>query len=161
MEGRRYLFRNGERGTDIDVWVEVLDFCHRLDVSGRMGTGPSLSIEDLLLSKLQIVELTPNDRLDISAILRTHEMGIAPDDTEVIDSSYVAGILSDDWGFWRTATGNLQALKPDLPTEAAHRLEQLEQQIGAASKTVRWKARSKLGERAQWWQDVDIPRDTY
>lgn len=161
MEGRRYLFRNGERGTDIDVWVEVLDFCHRLDVSDRMGTGPSLSIEDLLLSKLQIVELTPNDRLDISAILRTHEMGIASDDTEVIDSSYVAGILSDDWGFWRTATGNLQALKPDLPAEAAHRLEQLEQQIGAVSKTLRWKARSRLGERAQWWQDVDIPRDTY
>jgi hypothetical protein len=161
MEGRRYLFRNGERGTDIDVWVEVLDFCHRLDVSDRMGTGPSLSIEDLLLSKLQIVELTPNDRLDISAILRTHEMGIASDDTEVIDCSYVAGILSDDWGFWRTATGNLRALKPDLPPEAAHRLEQLEQQIGAVSKTLRGKARSRLGERAQWWQDVDIPRDTY
>lgn len=161
MEGSRYLFRNRKRGVDIDVWVDVLDFCHRVDVADRMGPGPSLSIEDLLLSKLQIVELTPNDKLDVSAILGTHEMGIASDDPEVIDSSYVAGVLSDDWGFWRTAVGNLRGLNPDLPKEAALRLGQLEQQVDATPKSLRWKARSRLGERAQWWQDVDIPRDTY
>jgi hypothetical protein len=161
MEGSRYLFRNRETGTDIDVFVDVLDFCHRLDVVDRMGTGPSLAIEDLLLSKLQIVELTENDKLDLSAILGTHEIGIASDDTEVIDSGYVAGVLADDWGFWRTATGNLDVLNADLPPGAAHRLEQLGQQIHAAPKTLRWKIRSRLGERAQWWQDVDIPRDTY
>lgn len=161
MEGSRYLFRNRESGTDIDVFVDVLDFCHRLDVAARMGTGPSLTIEDLLLSKLQIVELTPNDKLDLSAILGTHEIGVATDDTEVIDSGYVAGILADNWGFWRTATGNLEDLKADLPEPAGHRLNQLAQQIDAAPKTLRWKARSRLGERAQWWQDVDIPRDTY
>ena len=161
MEGSRYLFRNRQLGTDIDVFVDVLDFCHRLDVADRMGTGPSLTIEDLLLSKLQIVELTPNDKLDLSAILGTHEIGAAIDDTEVIDSGYVAGILADNWGFWRTATGNLEALKADLPHDQAHRMEQLAQQIEAAPKTLRWKARSRLGERAQWWQDVDIPRDIY
>ena len=161
MEGSRYLFRNRESGTDIDVFVDVLDFCHRLDVAARMGTGPSLSIEDLLLSKLQIVELTPNDKLDLSAIFGTHEIGVATKDTEVIDSGYVAGILADNWGFWRTATGNLEVLKAELPEQAGHRLEKLAQQIDAAPKTLRWKARSALGERAQWWQDVDIPRDTY
>jgi hypothetical protein len=161
MEGARYLFRNSASGIDIDVWVEVLDFCHRLDVSNRMGTGPSLAIDDLLLSKLQIVELTPNDKLDVAAILQTHEIGVASHDTEVIDSNYVAGILADDWGFWRTATGNIEALKADLPAGPVHRLGQLEQRIEATPKTLRWRVRSRLGERAQWWQDVDIPRDTY
>lgn len=161
MEGTRYLFRNPDRGVDVDLWVDVLDFCHRLDVSDRMGGGPSLLIEDLLLSKLQIVELTDNDRQDLSAILGTHEIAIASGDPEMIDSAYVASVLSGDWGFWRTATGNLERFRADQPALVAGRVDHLLQQIEAAPKTIKWKARAKVGERAQWWQDVDIPRDTY
>jgi hypothetical protein len=161
MEGTRYLFRNPATGLDVDLWVDVLDFCHRLDVTDRMGSGPSLPIEDLLLSKLQIVELTENDRHDLAAILGTHDIGIAPDDPEVIDSSYVAGVLSRDWGFWRTATGNLESIIRDQSSDVVHRIERLLEQIEIAPKSLKWRARAKVGERSQWWQEVDIPRDTY
>ena len=33
--------------------------------------------------------------------------------------------------------------------------------IEAKPKTAGWKMRDVIGERKQWWQDVDIPRDTY
>jgi hypothetical protein len=161
MEGTRYLFRHPGTDIDIDVWVDALDFCHRLDVGDRMGSGPSLEVEDLLLSKLQIVELTANDRLDLAAILAVHDIGGSTDDPEVIDADYVAGVLADDWGFWRTATGNLAAIASGLPAVANARAEDLASRIDAAPKTLRWRLRSKVGERVQWWQDVDIPRDTY
>jgi hypothetical protein len=161
MEGTRYLFRSPEKQIDIDVWVDVLDLCHRLDVSERMGVGPSLPIEDLILSKLQIVELTPNDINDLAAMLSSHETSRNGGDLEAIDLSYLTAVLANDWGFWRTATGNLATILPDLDQPARQRAIQILDQIEETPKGVKWKLRAKVGERIQWWQDVDIPRDTY
>lgn len=161
MEGTRYLFRNRERGIDVDVWVDVLELCHRLDVSNRLGDGPTLTIEDLLLSKLQIAELTTSDIEDLACMLSTHELGAGSDDPEVIDVAYITGILGDDWGFWRTATENLKKLADHLRPEVRPQVERLLDPIETSPKTLRWKVRARIGERVQWWQDVDIPRDTY
>ena len=161
MEGTRYLFRNPESDIDVDVWIDELNLCHKIDVRRRMGGGPTLPIEDLLLSKLQIVDLTPSDFGDLDCMLDTHEVAEHSSDPEIIDLSYVCGILGSDWGFWKTATDNLSKLKPHLGPLAAERVEVLLQVIEATPKTTGWKLRSLVGEKKQWWQDVDIPRDTY
>lgn len=161
MEGHQYLFRHPTQGVTIDVWVDRLNFCHTVDLRERFGAGPSLTIEDLLLSKLQIVELTLNDLADIAAILTTHDLGRDPDDPEVIDLDYVVGLLSDDWGFWRTATANLESFALGAAPEAADAARRLREAIEHSPKSLKWRMRSKLGDRVQWWQDVDIPRDTY
>jgi hypothetical protein len=161
MEGTRYLFRNPGSQIDIDVWVDVLDLCHRLDLSDRMGAGPSLSIEDLVLSKLQIVELTENDRHDLAAMFTVHEVGDDVSEAEVIDAGYISRVLAADWGFWRTATSNLEALAPALGPGAGTRVRFLLDRVEREPKTMKWKMRARVGERVQWWQDVDIPRDTY
>lgn len=161
MEGHQYLFRHTERGIDVDVWVDQLDFCHTVDLRGRFGSGPSLSIEDLLLSKLQIVELTNNDRIDISAILTVHDLGYGTNDPEVIDVDYISRVLAIDWGFWKTATNNLTSLIENGSSAAVEPARRLERAIETTPKSVKWKMRAKVGERMQWWQDVDIPRDTY
>lgn len=161
MEGRQYLFRHPDRGIDIDVWVDHLDFCHKVDLRARFGPGPSLAVEDLLLSKLQIVELTANDQTDIAAILTVHDLGRDTDDPEVIDLSYVTALLADDWGFWKTATTNLDEFALGAAPEPADAARRLREAIEDVPKTVKWKVRSKVGDRVQWWQDVDLPRDTY
>lgn len=164
MEGTRYLFRDRQRLIDVDVWVDVLDLCHRLDVSSRLGAGPTLTIEDLVLSKLQIVELTTGDLEDLTTMFSVHELSGEQgtrDDPEVIDVNYLTGILGDDWGFWRTAFGNLEKLNEHVGSEARPKVRKLIDLLNASSKTVRWKLRARIGERMQWWQDVDIPRDTY
>jgi hypothetical protein len=161
MEGTRYLYRNEETDTEIDVWVDVLDLCHRLDVRDRLGDGPTLLIEDLLLSKLQIVELTEGDINDIACILSSHELGVGSDDPEVIDAAYVAGLLAADWGFWKTATDNIRTLTERVDPPVRAKLEALLGHVDQTPKSVGWKLRSRIGERVQWWQDVDIPRDTY
>jgi hypothetical protein len=164
MEGTRYLFRDRNRQIDVDVWVDVLDLCHRLDVSDRLGVGPTLTIEDLVLSKLQIVELTLGDLEDLATMISVHRLsGEAGDrdDPEVIDVEYLTGILGDDWGFWRTALGNLEKLNRHVASEARPKVQKIIDRVQASPKTVRWKLRARIGERMQWWQDVDIPRDTY
>lgn len=161
MEGSRYLFRNEERGMDVDVWVDVLDLCHRLDVTKRLGAGPSLTIEDLLLSKLQIVDLTPNDIQDLASMLSTHVLGHGSDDPEVIDVGYLCSILGEDWGFWKTATDNLTRIASDFPPRAKDNATELIAVLERCPKTMRWRMRARIGERLQWWQEVDIPRDTY
>ena len=171
MEGSRYLFRSASRNIDVDVWVDVLDLCHRIDVSGRMGEGPSLAIEDLLLSKLQIVELTENDIQDLSCLLSIHDLGgphlgKAADDPETVDVAYLISILGDDWGFWRTVTDNLRRLVSHVHSEgpagnSRRWAELLLSELEQCPKTIRWRLRARVGERVKWWQDVDIPRDTY
>lgn len=161
MEGTRYLFRNQETGIDVDVWVDELNLCHRLDIRGRLGSGPTLPIEDLLLSKLQIVELTPGDIGDIGCMLSTHSLGTDADDPEVIDVTYLTGLLGSDWGFWRTATKNMRFLLDQIEPGAAKPLAELLSEAIAAPKSTAWKVRSLIGDRKKWWQDVDIPRNTY
>jgi hypothetical protein len=164
MEGTRYLFRNRVRSIDVDVWVDVLDLCHRLDVSDRLGEGPTLTIEDLVLSKLQIVELTLGDLEDLATMISVHRLSgeqADRDDPEVIDVEYLTGLLGDDWGFWRTALGNLEKLNQHVAAEARPKVQKIIDLVQGSPKTVRWKLRARIGERMQWWQDVDIPRDTY
>lgn len=163
MEGERYIFRHPAKGFEVDLWVDRLDFCHTIELRDRLGfPGPSLAIEDLLLSKLQIVEPTPGDDIDAHAILFVHPVGSGPGDPEVVDAGYVARLLADDWGFWRTATTNLDRLAGGGPApEVAAGLAALSEAAAIAPKSVKWKLRARVGERRQWWQQVDLPRETY
>lgn len=161
MEGTRYLFKDPVRGIDVDVWVDVLDLCHRLDLTTRMGVGPSLEIEDLILSKLQIVDLTPTDVDDLASMLSTHELEADSPDPEVIDTTYLCSLIRSDWGLWKTSTDNLTKLAPSLPPKGRANVAELIRMFDKTPKSLRWKVRARIGERMQWWQEVDIPRDTY
>ena len=50
--------------------------CHRLDLRSRLHiAGPALNPADLLLTKLQIVELNRKDAIDMIALLLAHPLG--------------------------------------------------------------------------------------
>lgn len=174
MEGRRYTFTHPGHGAEIDVFVDRLDFCHMVEVRDRLQIHHiTIPIEELLLQKLQIVEMTVTDQMDVGVILATHEVSRGLEDSEHIDESYIAQLLARDWGFHRTATGNLEKIKhavtlpasagmgPQAIAQARERAERLLIAINAQTKTLAWKMRSKIGERKQWWQDVDEKEDTY
>jgi hypothetical protein len=174
MEGERFAFRHPATGLDLDVFVERLQFCHTIELGDRWARhAPTLPIEDLLLAKLQVHELTRCDAIDAAIVLATHEVGAGDGDAERIDSDYVAGVLARDWGFHRDATANLERLsgaaasEDDLPvgSDGAGRVregaQRLLEAIGAAKKTMAWRMRARVGERMQWWEDVNEREDTY
>ena len=78
----------------------------------------------------------------------------------------MAGLLARDWGFHHTATANLAALRDDPAGNGSAgtvrgRVDALLGAIEAAPKSVRWRARARVGERMQWWQDVDEREAVY
>jgi hypothetical protein len=167
MEGQRYAFTHPRDGLELDVFVDKLEFCHTIGLRDRLDRREvTVPVEDLLLQKLQIVRPTVTDRMDSQALLATHRVGAGGVDGEAIDAGYVAGLLARDWGFHHTATANLAALRAAPPGNGGGRLvgeriDALLASIEAAPKSVRWRARARVGERLQWWQDVDEREAVY
>jgi hypothetical protein len=96
-------------------------------------------------------------------LLREHPIGDT--DTETINAGIIARTLADDWGFWRTVTGNLKLLDQELDhysglatenRQVVHqRILELRKRIDDQPKTLRWKLRSNIGERVKWYKDVE------
>ena len=167
MEGRRYTFTHPGTNTDVDVFVERLDFCHPIDVRDRLRLHPvTIPLDELLLQKLQIVEMTVTDVLDVGILLATHPVA-GGDDPETVDAGHIAGLLARDWGFHHTVCRNLDrieggtGLPPERTGQVAAGVRRLRAAIDAAPKSLPWRMRDKVGERKQWWQDVDEKEATY
>lgn len=174
MEGSRYTFHHAAAGFEVDVFVQRLAFCHTIEVRDRLDRHPhTIPLEELLLSKLQVIEPTVTDAIDVAVLLATHPVAGGPDGPEALDASHIARLLARDWGFHHTATRNLTRLRDALDTGvplARGRREQAAASAGVRSllaaiqdcpKTLGWRLRERVGERKQWWQDVDEKEATY
>ncbi len=68
LNGDRQMYFNAPSGRPIDVMVDRLTMCHTLDFRPSFGRLPlTVDSVDVLLSKLQIVELNEKDAHDIVA----------------------------------------------------------------------------------------------
>src|ERR1700729_542272 len=111
LNGDRQMYFNAPSGRPIDVMVDRLTMCHTLDFRPSFSSSPgsasaTLDPADLLLTKLQIVELNAKDAHDIFHLLSGVRVG--PDGTRpFIDPDRFGSVLSGDWGWWRTVTGSL------------------------------------------------------
>jgi predicted regulator of Ras-like GTPase activity (Roadblock/LC7/MglB family) len=161
---RRLKYFNEEQGIGLDVFVDTFHMCHRLPFSGRLELSEfTLPMADLLLSKLQIVQMGENDLRDIYAILVDHELG-HPGDVDSVEASYIGSICSDDWGWYKTVTLNLtksiELIDDFLADEEREvyvpRARQLMQVIEAVPKSLRWQARARIGEARRWY---DLPEE--
>jgi hypothetical protein len=155
LHGRSRMMFSGPLG-HIDVLVGQFVMCHRLEVGARLTIDAlTLSLADLLLTKLQIAQLNAKDASDIAAILLDHRLA---GDESGINRDRVTGVLGGDWGWWRTVTGNLEWLSSFPPelldgparTTLGERIRELRAAIDARPKSVKWKVRASFGERMPW-----------
>lgn len=164
---KRLIFGDPRSGVKVDVFLDELVMAHTIDFSGRLELdAPTVPLADLLLSKLQIHEVTENDLIDTAVLLADHEPELGG---SALDLGRVVSVLSNDWGFQHTAEGNLHKLDTaldrwsDLPhsvREVVHqRVERIRRALDRSPKTRRWRLRSKVGERIRWYEDVgDVER---
>jgi hypothetical protein len=167
------------RNRPVDVLVDNLDMCHKLDFGGRLTkSNPTLPLAELLLSKLQIVKINRKDVLDALVLLAEHPLAQddgAPDSRHgqgAINVPRILSFTSNDWGWWRTVTGNLTTLDQYLATDYTPadldlnngreilfdpkaQVAALREAIEAAPKSTRWKLRARVGERAAWYNDPE------
>jgi hypothetical protein len=165
MEGQRFAFHHPGIELELDVFVDKLQFCHTIELDGRWERhATTIPVEELLLQKLQVHELTGADVIDAAVVLATHDVGPAGD-PEVIDRDHVAGVLAGDWGFHRDALANLERIREaPVPLDRARvaaAAGALREAIEHARKSMAWRMRARVGERMQWWEDVSERVDTY
>jgi len=162
----------------VDVLVDKLEMCHRIEFGDRLDKStPTLPVADLLLSKLQIVKINRKDVLDLLVLLAEHPLGpddgarVSTDGAGAISLPRILSFTSNDWGWWRTATGNLDVLQKFLDTDftdadldvgarpvrydVRDQLRALRAAIDAAPKSTRWRLRSTVGERQQWYVEPE------
>jgi hypothetical protein len=160
---RRQLFHDPVNQRDVDVFVGEFTMCHTVPIADRLDRLPyTVPVAELLLTKLQIVELTDRDERDIYTLCYHHEL--TDDPSSGLDAALIASLCADDWGLWRTCKGTIERCVADVdrygldaPTreEILTRLAALWDRIEAEPKSSRWRRRNRLGERKRWYQEPE------
>ncbi len=159
LHGHRRLYF-WDRGNDrhLDVFVDEANLCHRIALGERVEVDPlTLSLADLTVLKLQVMETNEKDYIDICALFADHDLS---EDESGINVPYISSLAASDWGLWRTmgiVAERSERFALDLqgfgPAEVvAERLRRLREDLDAVPKTRRWKLRARVGERKRWYE---------
>jgi len=157
------LIFNSKEGKHIDIFLDQLQMCHVIDFRDKLDLDyPTISLAYLILQKMQIVRINEKDIKDTLALLLEHEIG--KDGRDVVNPDLITKPLSEDWGFYYTATTNLNKIRGFMETynvpEADRavinkRLDTLIAAIEAHPKTMKWKMRAKIGPKKKWYNEVE------
>ena len=156
----RLLFHDLPHGRQVDVFVGSFRMCHVIPLTERLSAEHrTVPLAELMLTKLQIIELNEKDVRDTLLLFHTHDVG--EDDVDVLNARRIAELCSGDWGLWRTITQNLGRCRElvgdyDLPDadrrRIAERIGSVLDRIEAEPKSRGWKLRAKIGERKRWYE---------
>jgi hypothetical protein len=158
--GRRALFYDMRHERQVDVFVGTFEMCHKIPVADRLDADPdTVPLAELLLTKLQIVEVNEKDLRDTLALVVDHE--ISNHDADAINGDRIARLCADDWGLWRTCRQSIERARASLdgfdlsPGDKAlidERLRSLWEHIEAEPKSRRWRLRDRVGDRVRWYE---------
>ena len=166
---KQMYFVDTLRGRPVDVLIDRLEMCHQFAFADRLAADkPTIPLAEMLLSKLQIARINRKDILDALALLSEYPLGSG--DAKTINVDRILLYTSADWGWWRTLTGNLDKMRLLFNTEIQPgeldfgrppRFDVLEQvaalrkAVDDAPKSMKWKMRSQVGERVQWFEEPE------
>jgi hypothetical protein len=160
--GFRYIFEYPKTKMHIDIFFDQLEMCHTISFNNRLDLDPcTISLSDLLLEKMQIVEISRKDLKDTSLLLLEHPVGR---DESTLNMGYITPIMSTDWGFYHTFTTNLGKVREaildyETLSEAERetilrRIEEILRILEASEKSLKWKLRARVGTKMKWYRDV-------
>jgi len=159
----RQLYVDLANERKVDVFVGSFSMCHAIPIADRLDDDPlTVPLAELLLTKLQIVQLNERDERDIYNLCFHHP--ISDTDGRAIEGPVIARLCAADWGLWRTVKGTIERCQKDLEHYAlasdvrvliAQRMDELWRQIEAAPKSGKWRRRSRLGDRMRWYQEPE------
>ncbi len=171
-EGSRHIYLHPETKLNVDVFADELFFCHRIPFKGRLEIeSPTICTTDLLLEKMQIVEINLKDFKDTLVLMLEHPLSHQEAGSRSIDTDYIVDLMRKDWGFYYTFTENLKRVPgyidefPSITKEEGKtirtRIDELLRCIEDAPKTMKWKMRAKIGTRRLWYQEVSEKSDQF
>lgn len=161
---KRRIFYHPTQPIHSDIFIDKLRFCHEIDFRDRLEIDyPTISLVDLLLEKLQIVEINKKDLVDTMMLLRQYPISEDGNNDNHINGRYLASLCAHDWGWWKTVTMNIQKtydfageyLDGDDAKAVRSKLDRFSDLIQQKSKSIKWKLRSFIGERMKWYREVE------
>jgi len=162
---RRLYFYDAANSRQVDIFIDVFKMSHVIDLRGRLeDDGPCATPADLLLSKLQIYEVNRKDLIDVIALVLDHSIG---DGADEIDAAYIARMVANDWGLYRTVQLNMEKLLHTLGeldvdgNLVRNRMAEMWVVIEREPKPIKWKLRAQVGDRMQWYELPEEVRSPY
>ncbi len=163
---RRLLYYDEPNSIRVDILLDYFEMCHKIDLRGRLEMNKvTLPLSDLLLTKLQIVELNEKDIKDILALLMDHELKEA-EDADAININYIAKVCSDDWGLEKTIKTTLNTVAEWIEQHMGNQVQKnsilqkidgIKSAIDAMPKSLKWRIRSLIGEKVRWYELPEEP----
>jgi hypothetical protein len=148
----------------VDVFLGTFRMDHDISLEHRLELEPyTLSLSDLLLTKLQIFRLNEKDVRDIVTILADTEVG-KQDGPGMIDAGYIGKLCGDDWGLFYDVAMNLQRVDDGAATFALNDAQvasvrrgvlRLIAALDEAPKSLRFRMRARIGTRKSWHSELD------
>jgi hypothetical protein len=159
----RHIFY-GDKIPMVEIFYDKLEMNHTIQYARRLeADSPTLPLAELLLQKIQMVGMHEKDFKDTIVLLRAHELG--EDDNDRINLKAIGKRLFSDWGFYHTATTNLQKTRDSLSkykvlgeediSVVDGRLGQLLKYLKEGPKSVKWKLRARIGTKMKWYNVID------
>ncbi|MGA9113632.1 MAG: hypothetical protein WB802_07535 [Candidatus Dormiibacterota bacterium] len=149
----------------LDTFVDDFEMCHRLALHEHWGGPPGLlTPADLLLTKLQVVEINDKDLTDALLLLAFHPVGGSG--PEEISAERIGHVVGSDWGWYATVQTNLEKLASraqsitgddDLRALLGKRITSLQAMIEEAPRSLRWRLRAMVGRRMAWYELPEEP----
>lgn len=163
-EGERAIFDKPGTNLHVDVFYEKLDFCHAIYWKDRLEVdSPTIPLIELLLEKMQIVEINEKDIIDTIMLLLEHPLGDI--DQETININLAAQLCANEWGLWRTATMNLEKVKQlaqhyteltaEQKSKVVSQVDEIITRLNSEPKPLAWRIRDRVGDRVKWYKEVD------
>lgn len=163
-EGERAIFDKPGTNLHVDVFYEKLDFCHAIYWKDRLEVDfPTIPLTELLLEKMQIVQINEKDIIDTIMLLLEHPLGDI--DQETINIDLAAQLCANEWGLWRTATMNLEKVKQlaqhyseltaEQKSKVVSQVDEIIARLNSEPKPLAWRLRDRVGDRVKWYKEVD------
>lgn len=159
---QRLLFLDEAFGRHVDVFLNTFKMCHTLMLEPRLSLHAlTISPADLLLTKLQIIQLNMKDIQDLFALLLDFEPATSPANPgDQLDLSLIIQTCGTNWGWYTTVQDNLailhkkvtDMLPPVEATQVQERIAGYKLALEQAPKSFSWRARAQVGRRLPWYE---------
>lgn len=159
----RLNFHDAVRDRPVDILLDRFAMAHELDLRDSVSPdGLTISLADLLMTKLQVVSINEKDVRDLLALLVDHGLGSTD-----LELDRILAATRNDWGLEHTMHRSLATLTetvgefgltPEQSARVAARIAELSHALDAAPKSAKWKMRARLGERVKWYEEPEEAR---
>jgi hypothetical protein len=164
--GQRLIYYDMGNRRRVDIFLDEFVMCHKFNFKESILAGTyTLPITQLVMTKLQVVEKTDKEYLDLLAAFRDFHVTDGPGG---IRGDEIAELCSRDWGMYTTFRKSLEAtsaragqLEAGERDRITHEVQKLLAMMEDRPKSLSWKMRARIGEKARWYELPETDRDSF